>query len=120
MERLKWKTIIRSKPFSFDFINRATDGQITWVFLNQLVDYDEKTAFVHAHCMHKWEADYCPVCNEVIGTPTVARSSDIILPPGVEVYKPGEEIETPLRTLMRESEEHKLQRDQIEALLNDE
>lgn len=84
--------MVRGKAFPFDNFSNATDGQLTWVYLNQIVDYDERVRKIHVHCLPKFEQERCEVCGEPI--------FDIgLLPPEIQkrVYVPRrDEAERPV------------------------
>jgi hypothetical protein len=76
--------MVRSEAFPFENFASATAGQLTWVYLNQLIDYDERVRKIHVHCRSKFFQDKCEVCGEPIGN---IRA----LPPELQdkVYRPG-------------------------------
>lgn len=77
--------MVRSQALPFENYTCATPGQITWVYLNTIIDYDERVARVHVHCLPKFNQQYCEVCHQPI--------TDIsMLPPELrdKVYRPSE------------------------------
>ena len=66
MERAIWQSMVRSQTFPFSNFSVATDGQITWVHVNQLIDYDERVRKIHVHCLPKFHRDICEVCSQPI------------------------------------------------------
>ena len=78
--------MVRAQAFPFDSWARATSGQFTWVYLNQLIDVDERKRKIHIQCLAKWESDTCEVCGELVYDTTN-------LPPEIqdEIYRPGDD-----------------------------
>jgi hypothetical protein len=61
---------------------------MAWVFLNTLIDYDERRSRVHVECLPDFDKDYCEVCHKPMAGGGI-RAGD--LPPGVkpeDVYVP--------------------------------
>ena len=85
MERSLWQCMVRSETLPFENYTVATPGQISWVFLNQLVDYDEKRGRVHIRCLAKFDQTLCEVCYKPLGDVDA-------LPPEIQekVYRPRE------------------------------
>jgi hypothetical protein len=87
--------MVRSNTLPFNSFGDATPGQLTWVYVNQLIDYEEEEAKVHAHCKEDYHQERCPVCNK----PVIKRTEIDIdeLPDDVreQIYRPGEDVETP-------------------------
>jgi hypothetical protein len=86
--------MVRTQTLPFDRYAVATPGQLAWVYLNQLVDYEERLRKIHAHCLPKFKNDYCEVCHEPV--------IDVLgLPPEIQdkVYRPapGESYNVELR-----------------------
>jgi hypothetical protein len=77
--------MVRSQTLPFTDYAFATPGQLAWVYLNQLIDYDERVRKIHVHCLPKFNSDYCEVCHE----PVIDVSN---LPSEVrdKVYRPQE------------------------------
>lgn len=92
MERFVWKTIVRFKSLHFGSFAGATFGQLTWIYLNNLVDYDEDYAKVHEKCKPEYDKERCPVCNEAIGGIDPKVSDEIREKYGDEIYVPGEVV----------------------------
>lgn len=88
MERAYWRTMVRAQTLPFDSFARATPGQVTWVFLNQSVDYDEEKARVHENCLPKWDREYCPICHE----PSHISEDDLSPEVREKVYRPSEDM----------------------------
>lgn len=86
--------MVRANALPFDSFARATPGQITWVYINQLVDYEEDTKKVHPECIHEWGQEVCPVCHKPVRDPLENLNPDE-LPEDLqsEVYRPGDEID---------------------------
>jgi hypothetical protein len=76
--------MVRSQALPFGNYADATPGQLTWVWLNQLADYDERVARIHVHCLPKFRKEYCEVCHD----PIIAIEE---LPEEIQnrVYKPA-------------------------------
>lgn len=88
MERAIWQIMVRGETFPWDAPSRATHGQWAWVYLNQVLDYDERVRKIHKHCLPKFHRDVCEVCHEPV--------TDISkLPKEIrdKVYKPSEHEE---------------------------
>lgn len=47
-------------------VSRATTGQVTWFFLNRLIDSDEREQRVHLRCLSKLNETRCEVCGETV------------------------------------------------------
>lgn len=58
--------MVRSQTLPFGNYADATPGQLSWVYLNQLADYDERVRKIHVHCLPKFHRDYCEVCQEPV------------------------------------------------------
>ena len=76
--------MVRSQTFPFSDFSVATDGQLTWVYLNQFIDYGERVARIHVHCLPKFHRETCEVCHEPI---VDVRKLPAELQD--EVYRPG-------------------------------
>ena len=87
MERVIWQTMVRAQALPFNNWEDATPGQLTWVYLNQICDYDERRRKIHGHCIAKWEQDTCEVCGEPV-------IDEMKLDPAIldEIYRPGEHM----------------------------
>jgi hypothetical protein len=85
--------MVRSQTLPFQDYALATPGQVTWVFLNQLVDYGEKRRRVHLHCLPKFDQEVCEVCYEPINYGVPEELQDKIYRPGVDGIIPDVEIE---------------------------
>src|SRR5262245_19726003 len=59
--------MVRNETLPFNDYALATPGQLTWVFLNQLIDYDERVRKIHVHCLPKFKQDRCEICGEPVG-----------------------------------------------------
>jgi DNA repair exonuclease SbcCD ATPase subunit len=90
VERFIWKTGLRFESLPIQLGSGATDGQITWAFINALIDYDEEKEKVHIACLDEWEAVKCPVCNKTVGSGVV--DPKIIKQYEEEIYRPGEDL----------------------------
>lgn len=90
MERFIWKAGVRFDSLPIQIGAGATDGQITWAFINSLVDYEEEKEKVHIQCLDEWQTERCPVCNKAIGhgvvDPKVAKEFED------QIYRPGEDL----------------------------
>ena len=86
MERFIWKTMVRCQTLPFESHASATFGQLTWVYLNEQIDYDERVGRIHPHCMSKFLTDTCEICGEPVAV--LARLPEDIKD---EVYRPGED-----------------------------
>lgn len=78
--------MVRNEALPFNDYALATPGQLTWVFLNQLIDYDERIRKIHVHCLPKFKTDRCEVCGEPVGD--VRRLSPDLQD---QVYNPSED-----------------------------
>src|ERR1051326_4703964 len=78
--------MVRTQTLPFESAARATRGQLAWVYLNQILDYDERVRKIHTHCRAKWEADHCEVCGELVVD--VSKLDPEIQK---EIYRPGED-----------------------------
>jgi hypothetical protein len=58
--------MVRSQTFPYPHHAVATPGQLTWVWLNQSIDYEERVAKIHVHCLPKFHQQNCEVCHEPI------------------------------------------------------
>ena len=78
--------MVRGEAFPFNDFATSTYGQVTWVYLNQLLDYDERIRKIHVHCLPKFHSDRCEVCGE----PVIDTAK---LPPEIQeqVYRPSED-----------------------------
>src|SRR5690348_16222352 len=76
--------MVRSQAFPWANFAGATPGQITWVYLNQLVDHDERLRKIHVHCMPKFLQERCEVCHEPI-----IMLDDLPAEIRDKVYRPG-------------------------------
>lgn len=76
--------MVRSETLPFNDYAQATPGQLAWVYLNQLVDYDERVRRIHVHCLEKFNEIRCEVCHEVI--PDVSKVDPEIAD---QIYRPG-------------------------------
>ena len=47
-------------------VSRTTRGQITWFFLNRIIDGEEREQRVHLRCLAKLNEIRCEVCGEVV------------------------------------------------------
>ena len=47
-------------------VSRTTTGQVTWFFLNRLIDIDEREQRVHLRCLPKLNVIRCEVCGEPV------------------------------------------------------
>lgn len=90
MERFIWKTGVRFDALPINLATGATDGQVTWAFINSLIDYEEERAKVHEVCLTEWETEKCPVCHKPIGSgipdPKIIKEYE------QEIYRPGEDL----------------------------
>src|SRR5262245_44959017 len=88
--------MVRTETLPFHDYALATPGQLCWVYLNQLVDYDERVRRIHVRCLPKFERQLCEVCHETI----IVEEE---LPPEIreKIYRPAEhevyDIEIDLR-----------------------
>src|SRR5262245_24459584 len=78
--------MVRSETFPFNDYALATPGQLTWVYLNQLLDYDERVRKIHVHCLTKFNQERCEVCGEPIAD--VSKVDPALQD---EIYRPGED-----------------------------
>lgn len=86
MERAKWASMDRAEAMPFDYFANATDGQIVWVYLNRLLDEEERrNTRVHPHCLHKLDEVICEVCSKPVQQFTTEVSPD-------DIYRPGDDI----------------------------
>src|SRR5262245_25461526 len=78
--------MVRMQTLPFQDYAFATAGQLSWVALNQLIDYDERIRKIHIHCLPKFKQETCEVCGEKVFD--VSK-----LPPEIQeqVYRPGED-----------------------------
>jgi hypothetical protein len=78
--------MVRSQTLPWPDYARATSGQFTWVYLNQLIDYEERVRKIHTHCLAKFNRDTCEVCGEAVIDVTK-------LPPEIQakVYRPKDD-----------------------------
>ena len=58
--------MVRSETFPFQDYALATPGQLTWVWINQLLDHDERLRKIHVHCLPKFYSDRCEVCGDTV------------------------------------------------------
>lgn len=69
---------------------RATSGQVVWVYLNKIIDNDERRDRTHRHCRAKLDDTICEVCYKPL------TGEDIIGMDAEELeqlrYKPGEDF----------------------------
>src|SRR4030095_2070401 len=79
------QVMVRTETLPFHSYALATPGQLCWVYLNQLVDYDERLRRIHIHCIPKFQRELCEVCHE----PVIAVQD---LPEEIrdKVYRPAE------------------------------
>jgi hypothetical protein len=82
--------MVRAQALPFDSWANATPGQLSWVYLNQLIDYDERRERIHEHCRSKFDRDTCEVCGE----PIVVEGR---LPDDIqsEIYRPRDDPNYP-------------------------
>ena len=89
--------MVRSKTLPFTDYALATPGQIAWVFLNTIVDYDEKRGRVHLRCLAKFDQTVCEVCYEPLNYDIPEELRDKVYRPGVDGILPEVEVEFPDR-----------------------
>lgn len=99
--------MVATKTLPFQSYADATHGQITWVFANQQLDFQEERKKVHPHCLDKWTTDRCPVCHE----PSYDEF-EITDEIENEIYRPGDEIRRDLT-----EEEKSERRKELEEIL---
>jgi hypothetical protein len=58
--------MVRAEALPFGSYALATPGQLTWVYLNQVLDYEERLRKIHTHCLRKFHQDTCEVCGEPV------------------------------------------------------
>src|SRR5215831_20590755 len=78
--------MVRTETLPFHDYALATPGQLTWVYLNQLIDYDERVQRVHVHCLTKFNEIRCEVCHEPI-----ADLSKVDPEIADQIYRPGQD-----------------------------
>lgn len=110
MERFIWKTGVRFESLPIELATGATDGQITWAFINALVDYEEERAKVHLACIEEWETDRCPVCNKPVGKAQIDQ--EIIKKYEKDIYRPGEDLSNLTQTV-----DEKIRREELARYL---
>ena len=82
--------MVRSESLPFESYAKATRGQLTWVWLNYAIDYDERLKKIHPHCQAKFLRDLCEICGEPIKV--FAELPEEIQE---QIYRPeGDELET--------------------------
>jgi len=84
--------MVRTQTLPWESWADCTPGQISWVFLNQILDWDERKGNVHPGCLPKLETDYCEVCNEPLIGVGMRKGE---MPEGVseeDIYRPGEDM----------------------------
>jgi hypothetical protein len=88
LERALWQIMVRTQTLPWHIASGATPGQFTWVYLNQLIDYDERVEKIHSHCLPKFLREVCEVCHQ----PLIDESE---LDPEVrdQIYRPSEDRE---------------------------
>lgn len=114
--------MVRSQTFPFTDHARATPGQLTWVWLNQQIDYDERIRKIHVHCLPKFHREVCEVCNEPV-------FSNDQFPPEIQeqIYRPSEgesynvtvEIDQPKRMGMGAEDEIEAEKESDGAVVAD-
>jgi hypothetical protein len=86
--------MVRTQTLPFNDYAVATSGQLTWIFLNTLVDYEERLEQIHVHCLPKFHRNVCEVCHEPI-----INLDDLPEEIRDKVYRPGEEAESFVKTI---------------------
>jgi len=92
--------MVRSQTLPFNDYAVATSGQLAWVYINQLIDYDERVRKIHVHCLPEFQQDRCEVCGKPIFD--LSKLPDEIQK---EVYRPGEDGAVKTFTWTREKTE---------------
>jgi hypothetical protein len=77
-----------SEAMHLSSVSRATAGQVTWFWLNRLIDLDERERRVHLRCLPSWKEIRCEVCGE-----PVDLLRDYASELAGKVYSPREYIE---------------------------
>jgi hypothetical protein len=90
----------RNEALPFSFVAAATSGQLVWVFLNRLVDYDERERRVHLKCLPKLKETRCEVCGEPVDI-----LADYITKYKDKIYSPREYMEYLANLTEEEKEE---------------
>lgn len=90
--------MVRSQALPFENYSVATTGQLAWVYLNTIIDADEKRRRVHLKCLPKLDQEVCEVCyeplvNEQNLDPEIAKK---VYRPGVDGVIEDVEIEQPV------------------------
>jgi hypothetical protein len=85
LERTLWQIMVRTETLPWVGYASATYGQLTWVFLNTTIDYDERVRKIHTHCLPEFRKEVCEVCHKPI-----VNHDD--LPPEIreKIYRPSE------------------------------
>ena len=84
--------MVRAEALPFDNFTRATWGQLSYVWLNQAIDYQEKRARVHDRCRPKFDTATCEVCYEPLYGEGISEPGQLVAE-GIsddEIYRPGE------------------------------
>lgn len=66
MERAYWFSGGGGENLHHDTLAKATAGQLTWVYINRIIDGDERDELVHDHCMKEYRTNLCPVCGKKV------------------------------------------------------
>lgn len=55
-----------SEAVRIDSVSRNTPGQITWHWLNRIIDIEERERRIHLRCLPKWKETLCEVCGKPV------------------------------------------------------
>ena len=78
--------MVRTKTLPFESWARATPGQITWVYVNDGIDWDERLKRTHTgDCRKRLTELHCEVCGKPI-------ADEIDLPDEIreKIYRPSD------------------------------
>ena len=92
-----------SEAVRIDTVSRVTPGQVTWLFLNRIIDDDERERRVHLKCKAKWNETRCEVCGEPIDL-----LSDYQDELSKRAYSPREYVEHQLTMSEEEKEQRRI------------
>ena len=76
--------MVRTQTLPFQSWAAATAGQIAWVWVNGLIDNEERRKRIHTHCLTKFDREVCEVCHE-----PVMLAADLPVHLQDKVYRPS-------------------------------
>jgi hypothetical protein len=88
LERAYWQAMGAGEDGLPSSVSRSTPGQVTWFYLNRILDGEERERKVHLRCLPKLKEVRCEVCGELVDL--LRDYADVL---SDKVYSPREYIE---------------------------